>query len=179
MKTVSPLGQGGTSGGFWTRQRGRCGCRSLFHNHPRTSRPLPLPGRGIIFILGGMASRHARLLSFSIVRSTVGETSRFGLHQCPACRDDPHRLDLPQPSHSGHTSISPTEVRHVIVRREPVVTDDPAHNPLQWLHQCAPPNEAMMAEPGQEGKQTREKERVSSTVFAISALGLGCPLSRA
>jgi hypothetical protein len=37
-----------------------------------------------------------------------------------------------------------------------------------------PQKEAMMAEPGQEGKQTREKERVSSTVFAISAPGLGC-----
>ena len=54
---------------------------------------------------------------------------------------------------------STTEVRHVIVGREPVVTDDPADNPLQWLHQCAPQREAMMAEPGQEGKRTSEKER--------------------
>jgi len=45
------------------------------------------------------------------------------------CRRLPAAATLPSP---------PTEVRHVIVRREPVVTDDPAHNPLQWVHQCAP-----------------------------------------
>ena len=47
----------------------------------------------------------------------------------PECR-------LPAPA----TFPSPSsEVRHVIVRRQPVVTDDPAENPLQWLHQFRTP----------------------------------------
>jgi hypothetical protein len=34
---------------------------------------------------------------------------------------------------------SPAEVLHVISGREPIVTDDPAENPLEWLHQFATP----------------------------------------
>ncbi len=49
---------------------------------------------------------------------------------------------------------APTEVRHVIVRREPVVADDPAEKPLQWVHQGRSLEEAMMAGTGQEGKRT-------------------------
>jgi hypothetical protein len=54
------------------------------------------------------------------------------------------------------------------------VTDDPAENPLQWLHQFATPiqSKPMMAEPGQEGKRTREKP-LSSDLGLKEQAGFG------
>ena len=69
---------------------------------------------------------------------------------------------------------SPSEVRHVISGWKPIVTDDPAENPLQWLHQFATPiqSKPMMAEPGQEGKRTH-KEPLSSKLGLREQAGFG------
>ena len=59
------------------------------------------------------------------------------------------------------------------------MTDDPAENPLQWLHQFATPiqSKPMMAEPGQEGKRTHKKPLSSKLGLKEQAgFGLAQPL---
>ena len=139
--------------------------RALQSIHLRLRRRTTVGGHAVAAVLGiGQPKETRRALGVHGHDATVCCTNIAADHGLRSLLQPEGGLPAPTTFPS-----SPTEVSHVIARREPVVTDDPADNPLQWLHQFAPEGDHDdRARARRKAKQ--RKGRVSvSTIFAISS----------